>query len=198
MWSGGVAHADTRHHHGRDFTPVRGLVTAVSGSSMRLQTATGSVTVGLSAATTVTRLVMGSTADLARGQQIEAQLTSPGGTVIKSIHIELPLPHNTPARRDGSRLARTRNRTGHLLSDGVSPATAGSSSTVRGQVVAIGSSSITIRLPHGSTAAYALASNLSVTKTMSSRANDLAFGETVFARVSRVSGVASTVTILRS
>jgi hypothetical protein len=165
---------------------------------MHVQTSTGSVTVGLSATTTVTRLVIGSTADLAKGQQIDAQLTSPGGTVIKSIHIELPPPHSSPAKRGSARLDRTGNRLAHLDSARLDARAAGPSSTVTGQIVALGSSSITVRLRQGSTASYALASNLSVTKTMADRAADLAFGETVFAWVSRTSGTATWVTILRS
>lgn len=198
LWTAAPAHADVRHHHRHDFMPVKGLVTSVSGSSIHVQTSTGSVAVGLSATTTVTRLVMGSTADLAKGQQIDAQLTIPGGTVIKSIHIELPPSHNSPAKQDSTRLDRTRHRLAHLDGARLDSRTAEPSPTVTGQIVAIGSSSITVRLRQGSTASYGLASNLSVTKTMADRAGDLAFGETVFAWVSRTSGIASWVTILRS
>lgn len=178
--------------------PVRGLVTAVSSTSLHVQTATGSVTVGLAASTTVTRRVAGSTADLSRGQQIDAQLTSPGGTVIKSIHIELPPPRTNSSKRAVGHLSRNRTRLVHLFSASGTSKNSGPSTGVSGQIVSLGSSTITIRSPHGNTASYQLASNLSVSKTMLGRAGDLAFGETVFAWVNRTSGVASTVTILSS
>jgi hypothetical protein len=191
--SGAVAHADGSWHQGTSsFDTVRGLVTSVSNSSMHVQTQSGSVAVDLSSSTGVTRIVMGSTADLAKGEQIDLHLTAPGSGVIKYIHIELnpqSRDNSSSSRHNGSRLLHER-----------SAFTSWSEHVpwkVTGQIVAIGSSTVTVRLPHG-TATYMLAGNLKVTKTMNGRIGDIGFGETVSASVNRSTGVATEVCILSS
>ena len=195
--TGGVARADDPQHdriHGT--APIKGLVTSVSNASMPVHTSGGSVTVGLSSSTTVTRLVMGSTADLAKGQQVDAQLTSPGRAGIKSIHIQIP-PRGGVGKGDSGHAAGTRSGPVRVDTDRSNPRPSSPPSAVSGQIVSVGTNSISIRSGHG-TMTYGLAGTLTVTKTLPGRLSDLAVGETVFAWVSRASGGASAVTILSS
>lgn len=158
---------------------------------MHVQTQNASVTVGLSSSTGVTRIVVGSTADLSKGEQVEAHFTAPGSEVVKFIHIDLA----PPPRETGS---SSRHNGGRFLY-GRSPLSWSDSASwkVFGQVVGLGSGSVTIRSARG-TDTYSLASNLKVTKTMNGRVSDIAFGETVNATVNHSSGVASEVCILSS
>jgi hypothetical protein len=193
-----VAGAESSFHHGpSQLQTVKGLVTSITSTSIHVQTQGGSVPVGLSSsATIVARIVVGSAADLARGQQIDAQLTSPGSGVIKSIHIELSSRRPNAQKGDTRRTSQSRSRSFHDGGDQGSPRLASLPTSVSGQIVSVGSNSVTVRLLHGNTATYTFAGNLSVTKTMPGRMGDLAVGETVMAWVVRASGVASQVTIL--
>lgn len=188
LLTGGQARAADQFHHGAptQFDGVKGLVMLASATSMRVQTATGAVPVGLASTTVVHRIVAGSTVDLARGQQIDAQLTATGATSLKSIHIEMPSrharhAHMQPSWTDTARLP-ARYSSGTL--------------TVWGETTGIDSGTITVRSKHGVTMTYALTSNVRVTKTMSGRLADLGTGQTVFALVVHSTGVAAKVTIL--
>jgi hypothetical protein len=193
----GVARANGGSHRGSgQFSDVKGLVTSISSTSMHVQTQSGAVTVGLGSSTSIMRIVVGSTADLARGEQIDGFLTSPGSGVLKFIHIERPPMHAVDAGGT-QHAAHNRDRfAGERFA--FQAKTVHSGSRVGGQIVSIGSNSITVRLVHGSTATYTLAGNVKVTKTLNGRLSDLAFGEMVFASVLRTSGIAATVTILSS
>jgi hypothetical protein len=192
LLAGGQAHAAGQFHHGAStqFDGVKGLVVLATTTSMRVQTATGAVPVGLASTTAVYRNVTGSTMDLARGQQIDARLTGSGATSLKSIHIEMPSTHAArhaphahmqPLWTDTTRLP-ARSSSGTL--------------TVWGEITGIGSGTITVRSKHGVTTTYALTSNVRVTKTMSGRLADLGSGQSVSALVVHSTGVAAKVTIL--
>jgi hypothetical protein len=197
LWTGAVAHADGSLHHGTlQMETIRGLVTFASGSSMHVQTQSGAVSVGLTSSTGVTRIVVGSDADLAKGEQVIATFTAPGSNVIKFIHIELASQSHDGSSisgRAGQSKSRYVDRRLALAAWADRP-----SWKVTGQILSIDSSSITLRTSRGSTATYGLVGDLKVSKTMPGRVSDIDFGETVSAFVNRTSSVATEVCILSS
>lgn len=197
LWTGAVAHADASLRHGMpQMETFKGLVTFASSSSMHVQTMSGAVSVGLTSSTSVTRIVVGSEADLARGEQVNAKFTAPDSDVIKFIHIELVSQSHDgspDSGRAGQSKSRYVDRRLALAAWADSP-----SWKVAGQILSIGSDSITLRTSRGGTTTYGLIGNVKVTKTMPGRESDIAFGETVTALVNRSSSVATEVCILSS
>lgn len=170
------AHTRTTTGQGSHPPPLRGLLTQVSRSSLRVQTPSGGVTVSINAGTTrVARTVIGSSADLAAGQLVDAQFAS-GTTTIKFIRIDAAQGHEpprdwwgTPGRTHGT------SRTGSGARSG---GNAQSQWDVVGQIVSVSANSIALRA-HGQSSTYSLMQNISVTKVVSGRLSDLATGETV-------------------
>jgi hypothetical protein len=139
--------------------------------------------------------VVGSDADLAKGEEVNAHFTAPGSGVIKFIHIQL-----TQQSHDGSlsgHSGQSRSRfVGRRLAQ--TAWTDSLAMKVSGQILSVGPNTITLRTTRGTTATYDLAGNVKVTKTMTGRVSDIAFGETVSASVNRSSSVATEVCILSS
>jgi hypothetical protein len=181
---------------------VRGLVTGVGGNSLHIQTATTGMTFTLTGTTRITRIVTGSTADLANGEIIEAQFAT-GTTTIKSIRIDAAhtnRPTGPSTRHDGLHdgdHVGTGSRTGRSGStsakSGWHPPTG-----VDGQLVSMTSKTVTVRGDRG-TATYPLTDNVVVTKVLPGKLSDLAMGETVQVCTGRGNATAAvTVTILSS
>jgi hypothetical protein len=165
--------------------PIRGLVTSVGSSSLKVQTSSGSVTVTFTAATKVARMVTGSTADLKAGQFIDAQFVT-GTTTIRSIRIDAARGHEPPpdwriaphygrphwearwtyseivARKDSRQREAYRTQT-----------------RVGGQILSVTPGSVTVRNRRGQAVVYALTRDVTVTKAVVGKISDLAPGETV-------------------
>lgn len=177
---------------------VRGLVTGVGGNTLHIQTATTGMTFTLTSTTRITRIVTGSTADLANGEIIEAQFAT-GTTTIKSIRIDAAhtnRPTGPSTRHDGDHVG-TGPRTGRggstSAKSGWHPPTG-----VDGQLISMTSKTVTVRGDRG-TATYPLADNVVVTKVLPGKLSDLAMGETVQVCTGRGNATAAmSVTILSS
>lgn len=172
---------------------IKGLVTGVGGGSLHLQTPNGSATFGFTGDTHVTRIVTGSTADLAAGQTVDAQF-APGSTTIKWIRIELSHPaqrQDRGSRTSSTWIAHTSRPGGRSGWPGHPP------SGVDGQVVSVTATSVTLRA-HGQTQTYQLSNNVAVSKVLSARPGNLATGQTVLVCVNHGSTLAVWITILSS
>lgn len=172
---------------------VTGLVTAVRGGTLQLQTRTGPVSVEVSSRTHIVREVAGTTADLKVGAHVSLHLAR-GTTNITSIQIDAtgnrgPLDGNTPPIwNDYPPLWGTEGTMAR-------PAARNRRPVLGGQIIALRGNALTIRGFHGRTATYTLASGVRITKHMNGKLSDLASGEMVAVDRS-ASGPAVTVEIL--
>jgi hypothetical protein len=186
--------------HGRighgGLPPVAGMVTYVGGTKLQVSTATGVVTVGLTAATHVVRVVSGSTLDLHPNQMVRVHVV-PGTNTVDVITIEgmgkAPGSHGTPPHH----APFISNPDAVLIVGPVKHRTSATTAPPThpdAQVVSVSASSITIRIGSGNKT-YAISSSVTVTKLVTGSQNDLAIGEMVQV-LRRGDGTALAVTIM--
>lgn len=179
--------------HGKDGS-IRGVITLVSSTSLELQTSTGSVTVSLAESTHISRIVTGSLADLAKGQNVDLHVV-PGTSTVDAVRIHLETKNSPQAHRPRTTSPRGKpGPTTHGRPDHNKPA----KTPTAGQIVTVTDSTITIRLYNGQTVSYTLDSNVSITKIMSGKLSDLSIGEAVQVQLARRGNTAVAITILNT
>lgn len=151
---------------------VQGTVTAVSRGTLRVQSANGSVSVNLTSATRVFRMVDGTLADVPVNAWVDAHLVQ--GNTVDFIQVDgTAKPKPLHLQSAGHRRGPSRGRPGPHHSQEASPA------HVSGQVVAITANTITVRDARGRDTTYSIGDSVIVTKIMGGTMADLSVGETV-------------------
>ena len=185
---GVVATPALAHSGSNAVATVKGTITSLNRSSLRIQTMTSAVSAQIGSSTHVIRVVAGSTADIRSGANVELVLVR-GTTTVSSITI----------------LATRQSNRDLVTSESAEPTRSSSSLAAHstridqhpeGQVVSINANSITLRGHHGQTATYTLGSNPTVNKLMTGHVSDLQLGESVRAQLR--SRMAVSITILSS
>ena len=164
----GVGPAHERTH----LSPVKGVVTDMGNGRLQVQTQNGAVTVTLTTATRVFRLMTGSTADLKTGQFISLTVTT-GTNIVQQLVIAPPTgatPHTAhkpphPKIYDRPPAAKTRPWTGKM--------------PVHGQIMAMNGNTLTVRLSRGQMATLTVNDSTQILKVMRGALSDLDIGQTV-------------------
>jgi hypothetical protein len=163
---------------------VQGLIMSVTSSQMQLKTANGTTTVALEKGVTqIVRMVNGSTGDVTTGRVVHLHLIH-GTHTADTIRVELAghLSH----RSVGHGVSKSgRHLSSHAV-ENVAPI---------GLVTAFSGGTLTVQYANGSTGAYSVAQNVTVTEALSGTFNDLGMGETVQAVIRKPGAPASTVII---
>lgn len=155
---------------------VTGKITQLNGTSLQVQTASGTVTEQLTTTTVVFKETKGTVADLTPGAFASVTLAS-GTTTVTAVHVE--------SRNAGSSTRPV--KTGQKgTKTGTAPKTKPAGTTTRihtgmhrgGQIVGVANGQLTLRDRQGQTT-YTLGQNVTVTKTVRGQLSDLAVGETV-------------------
>ena len=178
-----LAHGKLSHH-----APLKGVITAISASSLQLQTQSGAVTVAITDGVQVTRLLTGSMADVAAGVYVDLRIAK-GTTTVNAVRVSL-VPRPVQGHRPAGPHRTTTKAPGHAHA--AHPAKPSS-----GQVMAVTPTSITVKDNEGQTATYTLAANVTVTKLVSGHVTDLQVGQAVEVGLGRA-GSARTIEILNS
>lgn len=185
-----------------------GKVTAVSATSITVQTAKGtSVTSALTSSTVVLKTVAGSTADLKAGAFAGVTLSAAGSTTVTAVYVATKTAASHGAVRAHIARAghgrqssgtttttggRTRGNAGTHPNPGAHP---NPGTHAGGQIVSFANSQLTLTSRRGQSITYTLAGNATITKTTTGSLSDIKVGQTVRVHTAKGSTTATTVDI---
>jgi hypothetical protein len=191
MGSGKHAHA----------APIKGVVKSVGPGSLQIQTQSGMVSVQFTGSTHVTKIVSGTTADLAPDARVTLQLAA-GTTTVTAVQVEPAFtkpasarPSKTNPHAAGSRSSTKSPRKSTTSGTTSKHTWTGTRTHIDGQIVTSSGSTLSLRGRGGQTLTFALASNATITKATAGTTSDLAAGETVEV-IAPTGGAAVAITIL--
>jgi hypothetical protein len=168
---------------GGHFAPIQGTVTGwnAGNGALQIQTKTGGVTISVTSATQVIRMVAGSMADLHAKEQVVAHLVQ-GTTTIDSLHIDAATkPKDQHPHLNGSKPAHPKPHpeSTRLPKSNTRHPGPGVMGQVSGQVSDVGTNTLTLVGWNSKSTTYPLSNKLKITKAVNGSTGDIAIGETV-------------------